>query len=552
MNISNDREEPTKPNAKVIGFVLGRGRRGLCGFVGLGLLFFGVGLALDSGSTSVVILSLILGAFFLLLAILGEFGSIGINAGSGKSIRVEPATPSPPDTDEGQPPILAQPSSASNDAAPTVEAPSPFISALDAWFAGDRKQFDEKMNDAIATAGSPESALNYSCMRLAYLYGAGETRRLDELRCLREENPTSLRPIYWIGHCFSEAENWSKAAEIYEDGAKDPRLSAADYVQVLIWLSEALRKSGRFDEALSRLETAIIEATTDTDRALLHVELGAIHGEAGHQLRKFWHLEQALILNAGAAETRFKLAFAYAEANNHLMAMYHYSILATQRGDGAELNNLAVAFHNLALPINAVTRYRQSIDKHYTLASANLARVATDAGMIHESEEILASALKEASIDAAVHSASAHLSQAKKDEEERVERMKAAAKTERDLLLEGWVPEWESQKLLTLSEIQGSWNFDFGSKSLVLATKGETLEGTFKEGVWDWTLTGTLDGRVLTFVWKNDHIGQNRSGDGFLVFDTETSFRGILRHFPNSGNAMKITGSRTQLSPASG
>jgi Tfp pilus assembly protein PilF len=417
----------------------------------------------------------------------------------------------------------------------------PFIEALDAYFDDrDYTRFDTKMKEAANAAESEDSKVNYEAIRLGLLYNAGQVDKLDELKALNEREKESPYPAHRLAESYAICDNHGAAAAWYGEAYK--RAQDADFRRRLLSSrARELRKVGEAELAESELRQALHATTTDSERAAIHKDLAQFHSESASKERMRWHLEQALGLSPGDVDSRFNLAYSYAEDGFALAAAYHYQILLDQRGKSGEYNNLAIILANLDMPVTAVKHYRAAMEQKNSKAAANLAEAFADHGFIEQATEVLDRALKEESVDPKVHEVYSSLAGREKEEEKRLEKLRDAGSAERQLLLTKLDLE-ETLPPLSLADVEGIWDTSVGQ--LALAADGGKLTAKLKEGVWDWKLTGQLQGRSYAFQWTNDHYHESKAGDGLLLFQADDHCEGIIRHTPTKGEARALTGKR--------
>jgi tetratricopeptide (TPR) repeat protein len=417
----------------------------------------------------------------------------------------------------------------------------PLSEAFDAYYdAKDYALFDAKMREAANTATNEGVRVAREAFRLGLLCNAGQVDKLDELKALSEREKHSPQPPFWLGECYRTAGNHVEAAAWYAQAYKraqnlDLRMGA------LRRRVEALRKAQHTDAAHSDLNQALDAATTDAERAQIHKVIAEFHADCGDAERRRWHLEKALELSPADLDSRFKLAYSYEEDGFALAAAYHYQILLNQRGDPWEYNNLAIILQRLDMPVTATRYYRAAIKQKNTKAAANLAEAFADHGFIEEATEVLDRALKQESVDPRVHTIYSSLAAREKKEERRLEKLRDAGSTERQLLLKKVDLEHRLPPL-SPADVEGTWDTPIGQ--MTVAVEEDKLTAKLKDDWHWWRLTGQLTARSYAFEWTNDHYHESRAGDGLLLFQANDHCEGIIRHTPTKGEVKTLTGKR--------
>lgn len=539
------------------GFSLGTRQRWVSGIVGLGALSFGAYLGFSGEPAELAIVMAGGGFLFLFFGLVGRVGRFGTKI-AGQEFSYDPGyVPSqPPQQGEAISPVPALgdgEAEAEADLASTAEEVGdkerdPFLDAIEAWREGNHKGFDSKMQEAVAAAESEDAKVALEAMRLAWMYNSGEGARLADLEALKRRHPESHYPVVRLGECHETVQDYAKAALVYAEGAESPQISREGRRLLLSREAKALAKANRFEDAEKRLNGALQQAQGDSERAELEKFLADLYETWGKKDLFYLHLEKSLEMNPADVETRFRLAYSYADGGLDLLALYHYRILESQRGGPWELNNLGLIYSSLDLPITMATCYRRAIAQKNTLAAANLARKAAGAGLATEARGILDRALKEEKVDEAVHSAMSWLGSAESDETKRISRIEDAAKLDRALLLKRVATELDMKTAVAPNDIVGVWETTMGQ--ITFERRDSKLVGKFREkGFWDWELSGDIRARTYFFEWTNNRSSQNREGDGLLIFTEANRFEGVIRHTPGKGEVRNVTGKKVPPPP---
>jgi tetratricopeptide (TPR) repeat protein len=554
-------DEQPEGRRSVIGFALDSRQRVLCLALGIALMAFGCFSFVRDEPSWPAAVPLLAGAAIFAIGLLGQlvrfrFGPFAVEpfeTGESGEAAYPTSAPEEPSPEQSAPPpptpreadltrveIGVSDQGVGSDAV-HVEKREPFADALRALDEKEYSTFDSKMQEAIHAESDEDTKVAMEALRLEELYRVGQTGRLGELQALREKHPTSPYPVMRLGDCYDLAADHENAAALYGKGYEIPSLNADQRVMLLSRQARALRKAKLFEEAEKCLTKGLDTAATDAEKADVEKLLAELYEDWGKKHETLTHFEKALELEPGDVDARFKLAYRYSKAGYKLVAFYHYEVLRAQRDGPSELNNLGVILRELDMPIATARFYRWAADQKNTLAAANLARLMADGGLVTEASEVLAEALKEEKVDPAVHQVSAGISRWQENEEERLERIKEAAATERSLLLERFELERQDLNPVGVEDIEGTWQTSVGD--MTFQRQENRLVARFKPRYRGWELAGDVSGRTYSFSWKCDEPGQNQQGDGFFIFRTDGEFEGIIRHTPAKGEVRLVTGS---------
>ncbi|MBI3773967.1 MAG: hypothetical protein HY273_00160, partial [Gammaproteobacteria bacterium] len=105
-------------------------------------------------------------------------------------------------------------------------------------------------------------------------------------------------------------------------------------------------------------------------------------------------MERLLDLDPTDMDTRFALAYKYANQGSNELAALHYARIPSAERSAFAWNNLGVAFDQIGLPAKSVDAYRKSEKMGETLAMSNLANKLIEAGFLSEAQTICDEALK--------------------------------------------------------------------------------------------------------------------------------------------------------------
>ena len=536
----------------IIGFDLGLRQRACVGLLGLAILAFDFYQWHSDGASTLALAALIFAALLLLIG-LGGFHGIGRMTfdrgamrmsleppeGTGRAQAEEPpATTSVPKEPVQQDGGKEVPDTLPGSDAAELGLDSPLRQAADAYEERDYAQFDKLMQEAVSQA--PEEArVGLASLRLQWLYQAGQADKLEQLEALRGAHATSPEPVRALGQCYDWAGEHATAAKLYAEGYEIEGLSEDERLTFLAEQATALRYAKRFEEAEGLLTKEFQRVDGGKGQAELHKYLAQLYEAWDKKDQMQWHLEKVLEANPGDAATRFRLAYSYAQNDHPHAAFYHYDVI--QSVDPGASNNIAIILDEFEMPITSAVCYRRAAAQKNTLAAANLARTMILAGLADEAKHLLDEALKEPEPDEAVHRAASQLVLNKEKEGKRLGEVREAAEAERQLLRDRVDAERRSAGAIKADDIVGRWKTPVGIMTFEM-NEGR-LMARYRDDYWDWVATGAVKGRTYSFNWKCDRPGKNDEGTGFFLFASDDRFEGLIRHWPQKGDAMPVSGS---------
>lgn len=356
---------------------------------------------------------------------------------------------------------------------------------------------------------------------------AGEHAGIGELFRLADNNPGNTNIVSWLargldllGEPLMAAEEISRRREQLEG----PRR---------LWLTEARlrRRVGQADIALTLARSALDVGENDPDlRASALIEEGYALEELGRTFESFASFEQALDLAPGNTEVRFHLAFQYAQATFHHIALGHYLVLKAQGQKGMTDNNLAVEFDHFALPILAVQSFKDASNNSVALAHGNLAMRLIGAGFI---DEAMAEVGQGEKLEATNRMVAHALTRMRSDREEQERKRDDLVKRGRSLR-----EVFAQFDLRTPSDLPAG---EFTSKDglkITLSLEGQEVKGHFGE----WEATAKLEQGFIHLSLKKGMFSlQSASGYGVA---RGNDFVGFVNDYPNKGDVTSFTAGR--------
>ncbi len=343
----------------------------------------------------------------------------------------------------------------------------------------DLEKAEEAFTYVQAAEMNPAQRVRNEAIYLLARFKNGDAAALRKLETLAYDSrgiPDCTNSAYlWLGTAYEIAESLPKALEAFNTAAEvacieDERIAAIRSVVSI------LTRLGRQDEALKVLTHAIAETSDSEALASLYEQLGEYFDDLGEQELKALALERALAHQPQNTKIRFQAARAYDLSNFDGLSLLHYgTLLRISPRDDAALNNIALQYESLGMPIKAVEMFRKSIDLGETLASANLARRYLDSGFVDEAVRLLDDAKKKDDVNPNVGSTEAAVSEKQKDEDRKRKEVLKSAREQQQFFLEySHIYFSESTAMVSFS---GVWRTDEGFLILLVQDENNVVLG---------------------------------------------------------------------------
>ena len=323
------------------------------------------------------------------------------------------------------------------------------------------------------TEHDPREKLANQVIHQYFRYIAGATSAIEELQRLAATPDQSSLAYFWMGTCYEQSDEFEKAACAFKESAlasDTPVLRSQRLERAAI----CLFKSGNRESAFSTIVEEISDAGDREAMASLYNGLASLYKLADDPELRAIALEKALELSPNDVDLLFNAGYAHGEKGSSHLNLLHYKKLLEFRSDHAiGLNNVAIAYANLNMPIRAVTSYKAAVGELSTLAAANLANTFMDAGFKEEAESVLGKAREQGDLHPNVGSSMASLSK-KDDDESQTEQQvaKMALEQQRFLRIFGesyFIPA-------DRGDFSGEWHAEDGAATIVSET-GDQIVG---------------------------------------------------------------------------
>jgi Flp pilus assembly protein TadD len=380
----------------------------------------------------------------------------------------------------------------------------------------------ERLQDAEASAN--KKLLN-EVWYYYLLFGCGDISALKKLEDLakNEEIDPEVKHIAQrsIGLCYEKASEFGKAEDAFKLAAEISSISESDRAEDQVSLARCLFKNDKKDKAFDLLMSAIAQTSDESALAELYEGLANIYGMAEEREMRAIALERLVTIQPNNTRLRFKTAYSYSQEDFDSLALLHYkTMLKFKPEDPIALNNIAVAYNRLDMPIFATNFYKKAFQLKETLAAANLAYKYMNAGFDEEASEILKEARKSEKIDPKVGEAISDVEKKKKDESKSEEKAIKKAKEQQKFLLE--FAEAYFVRISDSPEISGAWKTTEGDEIEIKQVE-DNIEGIWRKANTDYRFEGNIVNRgakITTYkkqyVWSSKEMEFVKDGKGYL------------------------------------
>ena len=369
------------------------------------------------------------------------------------------------------------------------------------------------------------------------LFGCGDTSALKKLEDLAQKDgiAPAVKHIAtrYTGFCYAKAGELDKAEGAFKLAAEISSISESDRAEDQVSLAKCLLKNDKKNEAFDLLMQEIAQTSDENALSELYEGLANIYEMAEDPEMKAIALEKLIEIQPNNTQLRFKAAYSYGQEDFDNLALLHYkTMISFKPEDPFALNNIAVAYSRLDMPIFAAKFYKKAIKQKETLAAANLAYKYMNAGFDEEAAEILAEARKSDKIDPKVGEAISDVEKKRQNESKSEEKAIKKAKEQQKFMLK--FAEAYFVKISDSSEIAGAWKSTEGNEIEIKQVK-ESIEGTWRKSNTDYKFKGNIVNRgakITTYkeqyVWSSKELEFVREGKGYIYIAPEADRINIM------------------------
>ncbi len=369
------------------------------------------------------------------------------------------------------------------------------------------------------------------------LFGCGDTSALKSLGDLAQKD--GIAPavkhiaIRYTGLCYEKAGELDKAEVAFKLASECSSISESDRAADKVSLAGCLFKNDKKNEAFNLLMQEIANVTDEDTLSKLYEGLTDIYELAEDLEMRAIALEKLIEIQPNNTELRFKAAYSYNQKDFDNLALLHYkTMISFKSDDSAALNNIAVSYSQLDMPILAAKFFKKAIEQKHTLAAANLAYKYMNAGFDEEASELLKEARKSDKIDPKVGEAISDIEKKRQNESKSEEKAIKKAKEQQKFMLK--FAEAYFVKISDSPEIAGAWKSTEGNEIEIKQVK-DNIEGTWRKSNTDYKFKGNIVNRgvkIITFkeqyVWSSKALEFVEEGKGYIYIAPEADKINIM------------------------
>lgn len=362
------------------------------------------------------------------------------------------------------------------------------------------------------------------------LFGCGDTSALKSLENLAQKD--GIAPavkhiaIRYIGLCYEKAGEPDKAGVAFKLASECSSISESERAEDKVSLAKCLFKNDKKIEAFDLLMQEIANVREKDALSTIYEGLADIYKLAEDWEMRAIALEKLIDIQPNNTDLRFQAALCYSKKEYNNLALLHYKTMIGFQPDAhSALNNIAIAYGKLAMPIKAAKFYKKAIKQNNKLAPANLAYKYVYAGFYDEAEELLTEARKNEQIDSFVGEAISDIEKRREEESKDEEKAIKKASEQQKFMLR--FAEAYFVKILDCPEITWVWKSTEGNEVEIKQEK-DKIEGTWRKSNNKYKFEGNIVNRgvrITTFkekyVWKSKELEFVEEGKGYMYITAE-------------------------------
>lgn len=369
------------------------------------------------------------------------------------------------------------------------------------------------------------------------LFGCGDTSALKKLEDLAQKD--GIAPavkhiaIRYTGFCYEKAGELDKAEVAFKLASECSSISESDRAADKVSLAGCLFKNDKKNEAFDLLMQEIANAREEDVLSKLYEGLADIYELAEDLEMRAIALEKLIEIQPNNTQLRFKAAYSYNQKDFDNLALLHYkTMISFKSDDPAALNNIAVSYSQLDMPILAAKFFKKAIEQKHTLAAANLAYKYMNAGFDEEASELLKEARKSDKIDPLVGEAISDIEKKIQNESKIEEKAIKKASEQQKFMIR--FAEAYFVKIPDCPEIGWAWKSIEGNEIEIRQAK-DTIEGTWRKSSNNYKFEGNIVNRgvrITTFkegyVWSSKKLEFVEEGKGYIYIAPEADKINIM------------------------
>lgn len=338
----------------------------------------------------------------------------------------------------------------------------------------------------------------------SFRYECGDSESLEKLKELTKKPEVSSFSHYLIANSYLKAGEFERAAGAFESSALTLKDRPGMRAQRIVTAAQCLYKSQKRDAAFGRLMEEIGRETNSEAVPILYEGLASLYELSEDQELRALALEKALETRLSDQNLRFRTAYAYSHKDFEALALFHYkTLLELNPKEATTLNNIAILYDSLKMPILSVNNYKKSFDLNETLAAANLSYRLMDAGFIDEASKYLEQAKLQTNPHPNVSRAIAAIPDKLESENKKESKTLDAAREQRRFFL-SFAEAYFSQREGS-PQFPGVWSFSDGTY-VTITQVGSQINATWVTKTEEFKFEGKVSNRAAKITTSKRKI----------------------------------------------
>lgn len=381
-----------------------------------------------------------------------------------------------------------------------------------AFIERDEDASEEAFKKAQELEGNSVKKLRYQALRFGFRYKwLRDVSALDKLKNLAIQPEIAPTANYWIGRCYDESGDFERAASFYILSAQG-REDENEKAENIGFASQSLFNAGKQEEAFHFITREFNQLSSLGAKTILYKSLASLYDSTEESELKALALEKAIEESPNDSGLRFDAAFAYGEKLDLLTLLHYKTLLDFEPNNSGGLNNIAIQYGRLTMPISAAKFYKRASEQNNTLSHANLAYIYMNAGFADEAREILDKAKQFKNIHPNVGSAIASLSK-KEDDEQKSEEKYLKIAREQQKLLRQFAEAYFVETTQSPSFV-GAWQFT-NNDTITISQNGTEVEANWISNEIKYMFKGKVSNRATKVSFHKMNYGYGKTETGF-------------------------------------
>lgn len=385
------------------------------------------------------------------------------------------------------------------------------------------KLFAKHLETVTEDAQRQKDKITYYSRKFAKTRDLNLLAELKKLAEVKELRKTALQRLFWSHQSIQDySESLKIATELYD--SSEPGEERGEWfgnIQLAKYLLGDREKiEGDFVMEISG-------SSNEYEKAELLKQLSEHYEKTGDEYKRMLALNLYVAIGNNPKDKLFSAAYS-ASANgdlyNSITLMHYLRLLTYEPNNGIALNNMGALFSEIGLKTKAIEYYESAAKQGETLPMANLGNLFADSGFANHANEQIASARRFSNPHKNIARLESRIAELKKDDEEKLEKMKKSAAIEAQFL-----KHFAEHSLIRSNKPgSGTW-IDLGGIVYSLDEKIEFFNYSIGTTSYRFLILKQI-GSGISFEWQKEHkvgeysIGWDKIGSG-IGYQSQSNWR---------------------------